>query len=92
MIVYVVRGAVAKDALNHIKKGDTVWLGWTDEAGGWFNWYDGMGRAKLFNTPEEARKAAHNCNGPWYSVPSKASIEVLRANYFPSVAARLELA
>jgi hypothetical protein len=35
---FVVRGEVAKDALSTIKKGDTVWLGWTHEGGGWFQW------------------------------------------------------
>ena len=29
-VVYVVRGKVEKDAFEYIKKGDAVWLGWTE--------------------------------------------------------------
>jgi hypothetical protein len=90
---FVVRGEVAKDALSTIRKGDTVWLGWTDESGGWHEWHHqgSPARAKRFSSPEEARRIALRCNGPWYSVPDPKSIDVLPAHYYPPVPARLEL-
>jgi hypothetical protein len=91
-VVYVVRGKIAKDALSTIKKGDTVWLGWTDEGGGWHQWVDGSpARAKRFSSPEAARKASCQNAGPWYSMPDPYSVEVLPAHYYPPVPARLEL-
>jgi hypothetical protein len=82
--VYIVRGKVAKDALNTIKKGDTVWPGWTNEAGGWHQWdQGGPARVKRFSSEEEARGVALKCHGPWYSNPDPESIEILEAFYCP---------
>jgi hypothetical protein len=91
-LVYVVRGKVAKAAPSIIKKGDTVWLGWTDESGGWFQWAPGdPARAHYFSSPDEARKVGLRQHGPWSSMPDPKSIEVLEAYYYPPVPARLEL-
>ena len=92
-IVYVVRGKVAKNALNTIKKGDTVWLTWSPDSGGWHNWSHAAApiHAKRFSTPDEARRVARACHGPWYSMPDPNTIEVLEADWYPPVAGRLEI-
>lgn len=90
---FIARGAVAEtpDRLRTIKKGDTVWLGWTHEGGGWYQWQADMNSAKLFDDPENAGKAARTCPGPWFYQPSPESIEVVEIEYMPPQPASIKI-
>lgn len=86
---YIVRGKVAKSAAHvKVEAGETVYLYWTSEAGGWFNWSPTLDIAKPFKTIDEARDASRS-NGPWYYVPSPESIEILPVDYTPPQAATI---
>lgn len=82
---FVVRGTVAKtpDRLRHINKGDTVWLGWTPEGGGWHQWEADAACAKPFDDARAAMREAQGCKGPWYYAPDQTSLEVIEVDYTP---------
>lgn len=91
---YIVRGKTAKDADNlYIKAGDVVWLDYTREGGGWYQWtsqyaIDHLGTVPfMFADRDTALRAAVDCPGPWYHQPAKDSIEVLEVDYTPARAA-----
>lgn len=90
---FVVRGAVAEtpDRLRSIKKGDTVWMGWTSEGGGWHQWQAELEGAKLFDDRESALHIARGCPGPWFYQPSPESIEVVEVEYTPAQPANIKI-
>jgi hypothetical protein len=83
---FVVRAKVAETPgnLKGIKAGDTVWLGWSNEGGGWYQWRDGIMQARPFDTPERALRAASSCPGPWFYKPTPESIEAVAVEYRPA--------
>lgn len=88
---YIVRGKVAKSAPGlNIKAGMIVWLGFTREAGGWYDWSKQQQCAFPFETKDAAKEASASI-GPWYYVPAPESIEILEADYTPPQSARIEL-
>lgn len=89
---FVVRGLVAKDATAlRVKAGTCVYLRWTYEGGGWFQWETQQQLAYPFADQQEAAKAASGCPGPWYLEPEAASIEVVSATYYPPLDAQIIL-
>jgi hypothetical protein len=78
---YVITGIVAEDAPHvRVKKGDRVWLYWSHEGGGWWQW-GSEGWARRFEQKagreyDDAVKCAPKV-GPWYSMPDPATIETV---------------
>lgn len=81
---YVITALVAEDSEKRHpaidrKKGDRIWLYWTDEGGGWWQWgsegwayrFQSMDDKKL----QEALSSAPKM-GPWYNRPDPKTIEV----------------
>ena len=54
--------------------GSEVWLGWTPEAGGWYQWNKARSWAKRFSSASEGLAAARQCPGPWFYKPDPTSI------------------
>lgn len=52
----------------------TVWLRYSEEGGGWYQWDTSKSGAHLFDSEEEAWDAALGCPGPHYNMPAKSSI------------------
>jgi hypothetical protein len=65
---------IAKGVRTENEKQSVVWLGYTDEGGGWHQWCTHKNSAKLFDTEEAAMRNAKSCVGPWYNEPAKSSI------------------
>jgi hypothetical protein len=65
---------IAKGVRTENEKQSVVWLGYTDEGGGWHQWCTHKNSAKLFDTEEAAIRNAKSCTGPWYNEPAKSSI------------------
>ena len=81
---YQVRGLIAKDEPDlSKKKGDEVWLYWSEEGGGWWQWGP-KGWAYTFMNKLEAEKAPKGCPGPWYNVPDPETIEIVAGEYTPA--------
>jgi len=55
-------------------KATTVWLGYTTEGGGWYQWGTNAANAHHFHGEKSARDAARSCPGPSYNMPDPASI------------------
>lgn len=53
-----------------------VYLSWTDEGGGWYQWDTNKSRAKKFKSVTSAISAASCCPGPWYYIPMKSTMTV----------------
>lgn len=78
---FVITGLIAKDAeALRVKKGDRVWLYWSPEGGGWWQWgpegWAERFESKSGKTFEDAMVSATGV-GPWYNVPDPETIEVL---------------
>jgi hypothetical protein len=81
---YIITGKVAEGE----NKGKTVYLYWSDEGGGWWQWSDSVNWAYRFEEPsgsrfEDALLCAgdknwtkHSC-GPWYFFADPKSVEVI---------------
>ena len=75
---YRIRGRVkANHAPLKIRKGDAVWLSWTPEGGGWFQWSKDEAWAREFEGEAAGMKAASGCPGPWYYETDPASVEAV---------------
>ena len=65
---------IAKGVRTVNENQSVVWLGYTDEGGGWHQWCTHKNSAKLFDTEEAAMRNAKSCAGPRYNEPGKSSI------------------
>lgn len=67
---YVVKGVRTEN-----EKATTVYLYFSEEGGGWYQWGTRKDNARQFKTEKAALNAAKSCPGPWYHIPAKSSIE-----------------
>ena len=80
---YVITALIAEDSRDGVwkkKKGDRVWLYWSPEGGGWWQWGP-EGWARRFESKsgreyEAAMFSASNA-GPWFNKPDPATIEAV---------------
>lgn len=82
---YVITALVAEShdrgsSVWNVKKGDRVWLYWTDESGGWWQWSNAEGWAYRFQSKDDKRlsdalRSSVNM-GPWFYKPDPKTIEV----------------
>lgn len=91
---FVIRASVAErpstDAYKHINPGDIVWLGWTPEGGGWYQWRESVEQAKLFDDPAVGLREGLLA-GPWFYKPSPESVEAVKVEYTPARPASVKI-
>ena len=80
---YVIRARVAEDSRDgvwQVKKDSFVWLYWSHEGGGWWQWGP-EGWARRFEAKEgrEYEAALRDAPkvGPWFNKPDPATIETV---------------
>jgi hypothetical protein len=56
-------------------KESTVYLYFSDEGGGWYQWGASKSEAKRFRTEKAALTAAKGCPGPWYNIPKESTVK-----------------
>jgi hypothetical protein len=76
---------IAKGIATHEGKTFEVYLDWSDEGGGWYQWRSSRSWAKLFDTEKEAIRAAKECTGPWFNKPERSTIAVEAVESPPSI-------
>lgn len=91
---FVIRAKVAKrpetDAYKSINSGDIVWLGWTSEGGGWYQWRDAIEQAKVFDDPAVGLREGPLA-GPWFYRPTPESVEAVKVEYTPAHASSFKI-
>lgn len=80
VIAFKVRGLV-RGRKSGPKRSGVVWLSWTDEAGGWYQWTHHEPWAKIFTDKLAAERAVDACPGPWFSIPEKRTIRLVEGFY-----------
>lgn len=79
---YIITALVKDDHPTvNVAKGDRIYLYWSNEAGGWWQWSNAIGWAYRFETKsgsrfDDAMLVAAKV-GPWYNYPDPATIEAI---------------
>lgn len=80
---FAVRGRVAKTVHNlNVKKDDTVWLHFSDEGGGWYQWGH---YPQSWPDGDRVMKCALAAPGPWYNMPDPATVELVPGTFYPAL-------
>lgn len=67
---------IATGTLVEGKKRTKVYLTWTEEGGGWYQWCTSKSWANLFSSEESAMRNAKACPGPSFLMPSPGTITI----------------
>lgn len=74
---WAIKGIVREPKMDRDKPNKVVWMNWTDESGGWYQW-GSEGWRKAFETKEDALKIARTWDvGPWYDKPDEDTIDAI---------------
>lgn len=82
---YIITAKVNKDSdrggVLDVKRGTDIYLYWSEEGGGWWQWSTSQNWAYRFQSLDDpklkgALKACPNM-GPWYNYPDPSTIQVI---------------